>query len=373
MLIGCGGGGSNPPPPGPTPVPVHTPPPPGTQSVLSGAALQVLKVGQTLSTGFAGPNASNLHDLARRGAQGLRVSKRSVVSRNFRTTPPPPPLGPCTNKAEWASQQGQDATGNYTDIWLWTFYDAGCISPYSETYYRERVTGQNEQSETLDLSGTQQFLTTAGTTVTYSNSDVTLNLTVSGLIMPQSFSQQVQTADSPSSPFFSTTNAACQYNGGTPSACGFGSINSVVSTNNDIGAAINLGSYSQATTTDGGVNYTIAGTVNTFFGAYGGLQISAGTFPNWTISNGTAGPSIALSASYDFDPAGLANGGTVTATDTTDGIVVSVAIASNGGMAGTLKFTNGQAIASFNVDVLGNGTLTFANGNTGQIVAFGLI
>jgi hypothetical protein len=180
--------------------------------------LQVLQIGQLLATGFAGPNASLLQDQLRRGAMQLTQVQRPPVSGDIISTPTPPPLSPCANGSEYASQT--DNSGG-VQVWINTYYDAGCTEIYSKLYNRLTLINQSGSVKTTAINGTQQFFLINGTQVSYTG--ISGQLVVNGTQIQQ-VSEQVATAQSQSAQPNSVSGLACIYTNGAASSCGSGSI-----------------------------------------------------------------------------------------------------------------------------------------------------
>jgi hypothetical protein len=126
---------------------------------------------------------------------------------------------------------------------------------------------------------------------------------------------------------------------------------------------------------DGSTSFTLAGTVAGFNGPINTLALSPSTtFPNWTITGGTAGSSSNVSGTFNFNAMGVGVGGSVTVTDTPDDIVTTVTIGSDGTMNGVVKkISTGSTVATFTVNATGNGSITYADGTSATIANFGLV
>lgn len=150
---------------------------------------------------------------------------------------------------------------------------------------------------------------------------------------------------------------ACSVNAnGASTACGIAAVANVPSIGAMDGASVSL-----AVTTSS-VNMQIAA----YQGAQSTLSIAQGTFPNWTIS-----PSSDQTASVSITGQATSTGFALTLTDSTNGGTFAITGSSNGTVTGTLTNNSTSAtVATFTVNSLGNGTLTYGNGTQVQIVDY---
>jgi hypothetical protein len=117
-------------------------------------------------------------------------------------------------------------------------------------------------------------------------------------------------------------------------------------------------------------NVTVSGTsVDMKISQYAGssLTIATATFPDWTIT-----PSSSLTQSVSISGSAAASGYTLALTDSAnDGTYTIDGNTSTGNVTGTLVQTGSSTTyASFAVDSAGNGTVTYANGSTENIVDY---
>lgn len=366
LLSACGGhSGPGPNPPGPTPTgtPTATPPPPpvSTQKSVAAQSLQALAIGQILAGGFAGPNASLLSFLKQGAGSLTQVTKRPEIITNQT----PPPLSPCANGTEYAKQ----ANATVTQIWIETYYDSQCTTLFSEVYAEQSLLSQNGTTKNLAVDEIQQLFQKTGTQVAYNTVSAQLVVDNGSL---SAVTEQVASQVNQNSPTLSNVGLSCTYVNGAANACGSGSITH--SLTEDLGTTLAFPQFSVTQTSDGGTQYSLTGNVTTYTGAINGLVLSpVQNSIDWSIGGGTQGGSSNMSGTFDFSAAGVADGGTITTTDTPDDIEVIVTTASDGSMTGSIKrISTGAGVATFTLDATGNGSITFADGTTATIQNFGL-
>lgn len=344
LLAACGGGGSS-------PAPVQTVPPggggPGTASraVVRSDAEAILTVGKLLGNdGYSvggpplGAMAVVRHVQSRKRVQAVQCQSASgtgVGSVSFDET---------------TDAQGS-TTQNYRD-----YYDTNCTQP-------ERVaTLTFPPGATFSSSGS-----VTGSTTEYDHSGAVIGYaTVQSSWTPTSMT--AQTADS------STVGGAVVGRSGvtctSPSTssntqtCGTASFQTVAGTTTGLTATLTE-TFTSTGQTSGNVSAQFNAT--TYSGS--GLSLvapSSGT--NWGLSGGTPMDTLSGSGSASFNGS-IVTSGNYSITDSTAGISASGSFTSAGPLTVTLT-QGGTAVATFTVDALGNGTVTYADNSHETVAGF---
>ncbi len=242
------------------------------------------------------------------------------------------------------------------------FYDAACTAI--------------EQDIAIDLIATSATSVSAtGTTTLYDRSGTaydyqTLALTISAVgSRTGSFSIVTDDAASATAPKTATLGVACTV---APAslACGIGAVAHASAIAQDLGATASV-SASATVQGDGDVTIPVSGAAASYTGALGSLSLAQAAFPAFGVSGGTAADTGTFTGSFTYTPSGVLVSGSFTLTDAAaDG---TVTVTSTGTPAtsvnGTVTRTStGQTLATFTVDIDGNGTITYGNGSTGRIV-----
>jgi hypothetical protein len=242
------------------------------------------------------------------------------------------------------------------------FYDAACTKLYEDLFIDATASSQTA----IGATGTATYYNTAGTVYDYK----TITLTLTG-IGTGAGSFSIIGKDAPSASAAPTASLGVACNVATNSlGCGIAAIASESALSQDLGALMGF-TTSASTSANGNVTVPITGSASAYTGALGALSLAQGTFPNFTISGGSLAQSGTFNGTFTFASTGVLVSGSFTLTDSaTDG---TVTVASSGtpatSVSGTIKRTStGQVVATFTTDGAGNGTITYGNGTTAQIV-----
>jgi hypothetical protein len=246
-------------------------------------------------------------------------------------------------------ESGEEETISGDTITVEEFYDSGCTEPEATIVWTASQDG-------YDLTGPATFTTystsgavteTAQMTITfyYNSADV---LTGIALLFSSIVENGVQLGQ---------LGVACTESSTNATSCGLASVSNVGALNVEDGASVTATvSSSEA------VSMQIA----EYQGAQNTLSISQGTLPSWTIS-----PASDQTASYSLSGQPSGSGFTLTLTDVTNGGTFAVTGSAGGTITGTLTSNaSGATEASFTVNALGSGTLTYGSGTQVTITDF---
>jgi hypothetical protein len=344
LLAACGGGGSS-------PAPVQTLPPVGggqgpvARSIVRSDAQAILTVGKLLGDdGYSvggpplGAMAVARHVLARKRVQAVQCQP-----------------GGFSGVGSVSTDQSTDAQGNTTQTYR-DYYDANCAQ-------LERVsTLVFPPGPILASSGS-----ITGSTTEYDHSGAVIGYaTVQSSWTPTSVT--VQTADS------STVGGAVVGRSGvtctspsstsTTQTCGTAAFQTVAGTTTGLTATLTE-TFTQTGQTSGNVNAQASAT--TYAGSGLSLvQPSSGT--NWGLSGGNVMDTLSGSGSAVFNGSAVASGN-YSVSDTTAGVAASGSFTGSGPLTVTLT-QSGVTLATITIDVLGNGTITYADNSHETVAGF---
>lgn len=378
-LSACGGGGGSSPSTGsltpggagatptPTPAPVSI----QTVSVQRSDATQALTSYSGVSAvatfgGVGGASALSVRraidSAAARVTEGYRQGYRAPQSTSPRQTQGVT-YSACANGIESAQV---NVSTSEIQVYTRVFYDAACTSLYEDMFID--VTASSNTS--ANATGTTTYYTASGTVYDYE----TLVLTLTGIGTGSgTFSLIAKDAPSVNAPPRASLGVACSV-ASTSLGCGFGATISLAALSQDVGAT--LGFNTSASVTNGDVIVPVSGSASAYTGTLGSLTLAQGTFPNFTISGGSLANTGTFNGTFTFTSTGILVSGSLALTDAAaDG---TVTVTSSGTPAtsvnGTIKRTStGQVVATFTTDAAGNGTITYGNGTTAQIVGWQIL
>ncbi len=370
---GGGGGGGSVAPVGPaTPTPTPSPAP------IQAAGAQRADAAQAL-TGYNGTRTVALYG----GAGGTSVAslRRTIDAsaarvtdgyrRGFRTT-----LGSgmraissvtysaCSNGIETATIV---ISPTEEQAYARLFYDAACTKIHQDTFIDVVAVSATAASAT----GTTTLYDTSGKAYDYQ----TIALTLTGIGSGSgTFSIVADDAASAGVPKSAMLGVAC---GVAPASlsCGIGAVARESALSQDLGATLSINAAS-TTASNGNLTVPVSGSAASYTGALGALTLAQAAFPTFAVSGGTATDSGTFNGSFTYSPTGMLLAGSFTLTDAAaDGTVTANSVGTPAtGVNGVITRTStGQTVATFSVDVNGNGTITYSNGTTGRIVNWQIV
>jgi hypothetical protein len=370
MLSACGGGG------GSSPAPQTGGGSSGGSAPIQTTSVQRADAAQSLSAynetqqavqygSSSGANALSLHRLAQgyalRAVQAYQSGARSTRSgvRHTDTV-----YSSCSNGFEDAVVQ---VSQTEFQVYERDFYDSSCTTLWQDIYLDFVATSNTA----VTAAGTDTYYSVAGSVVDYQS--VALALAGIGTGSP-AFALEGADAAHQGAPNNAEVGVACGASASSL-ACGAGATAREASLSQDIGAtlgfAIGVGSVSGNV-----VPVSVSGSAAAYVGSLGALSLAQAAFPNFAITGGTTTNSATFAATLSFTTSGVPTGGALTLTDSAaDGTVTIATVGSPAtGVTGTIKRTStGQVLATFTTDLAGNGTITYSNGTTAQIVAWNVV
>jgi hypothetical protein len=365
LLAGCGGGGGSgsasvpPVSTSPTPAPIQS------QSVQRQNVSQALSamLGSSEAAAYGNPNSTTALSFRR---QVMSIGQRitAAYTRGERVTSGARRAASVTYSACSNGMESAIVTVSSTEEQLYErfFYDGACATLREDLYLNITVTGQTSAAG----NGTFTFYTTGGTVYDYEQ--VALSITVSGS-GSGAFAIVATDAPNQTSPITAKAGFACGLSTTTVN-CGIGAIARASQLNADIGALLSLNATFPAST--GNVTVSVSGSGAAYTGALGALDLATAASQPWfTVTNGTQVDAATYNGSLTYTQTGVVVGGTLTLTDAADDATVTIATTGTPAtsLTGTVKRTStGQTLATFTVDVNGNGTVTYSNGVVAQIV-----
>lgn len=241
------------------------------------------------------------------------------------------------------------------------FYDAACTKMYRDMFIDLSAVGTTGANGT----GTITEYAQDGTQTSYDT--LQLAMTAVGSASAQ-ITLQLTSAPNASAPQVAALGLSC--GAATSSAsCGAAAVAHEQSLSQDLGASMLV---KLAETSSNVIDVTVSGNAEASTGALNSISIApdAANFPAWTLSSTQSMTQIAavsLSGQFAFTPAGVPQGGAITASDSADDGTASIALATQG-ISGSIKQTDtGSVLATFSVDDNGNGSITYSDGSTAQI------
>lgn len=263
----------------------------------------------------------------------------------------------CSNGAESATVA---VSASEEQLYERSFYDSACTKLHQDIYLDVVATGPTSATAT----GNATLYSLTGAVYAYE----TLTMSITGVgTGAGTFSVVLTDAASASSPTIASVGVACTMSTATL-GCGIGAVTRQSGLAQDLGATASF-TLTVPASIAGAYTVPVTGSASTYTGALGALALGTGTFPNFAVTGGTLTDSGTFTGSFTY-VSGALTASSFTLTDAaSDG---TVAITSSGTppvTTGVVKRTSsGAVLASFNVDAAGNGTITYGNGTTGQIV-----
>lgn len=337
----------------------------GVQRALAQQTLQTQQVSlDSISFGSSASSTTvglalrrNIDAVARRAVSawrpGVQAAARGV--RRYGVT-----YGPCTNGTESAT-----VNVSTTEVQLYErdFYDAACTSLYQDVYLD--VIAQS--STTGSATGTITRYTTSGAVFEYN----TLQLEMSGIgtTTPQ-ITVEITDAPNATAPQLAAVGVSCGA-GSASISCGAAAVAHSQALSQD--AAMTMLISVSESVSGNTITVPISGSAASYTAALNAISIApmANNFPSWTVSASgsmTTIDSATLSGQFTVTTSGIPTGGSLTLTDSADDGTAILTLNSQG-ITGVIKQTDtGATVATFTVDANGNGTISYSNGTTGQIV-----
>jgi hypothetical protein len=367
---GGGGGGGSVTPAGPaTPTPTPTAAPiqaAGVQRADAAQALTSYNGTQQIAIYGGGAGGSSIASLRRAiDASAARVT--SGYRRGFRTV-----LGAGTRAVASvtysACSSGVESATNIVSpteeqVYTRLFYDAACTKLYQDTFLDVVATSVASASAT----GTATVYDTSGTAYDYK----TIALTIGGIGSGTGGTISVIADDAPNAtaPKSATIGVACSL-ASTSLACGIGAVARESAISQDLGATVGIAATATTAST-GAVTVPVSGSAASYTGALGSLTLAQATFPNFIVSGGTTADSGTFQGTFTYTSTGVLVSGSFKLSDASaDGTVTVTSVGTPAtGVNGVITRTStGQTVATFSVDINGNGTIAYSNGTTGRIV-----
>ena len=356
IIAGCGGGGgggatSSTSPVTATPAPVAQVP---VQRTDAAQTLQMLRVLQ-ISGSLGAPMLTGL-SVERRTAGALRL--QSGALRLAASTPA------CNNGSEVSSVTNPNGSSTVVAD---TFYDSTCQTPEQSFAWTPTLTGS-----TLAGPATLTKYAQTGSVLSYETSTLSVTFTDTTFAQPSQIAINASVATAVGGPSIGALDLSCTIAGPGMSgaSCGMGTLADLSSLSEEFGATMTISGSQNLT---GGNTLQASVSAQAYQGSLNGLTLAAGSFPAWTISGGNQIDTASAVVVASYSTGGGASSLSFTMTDAQDGATVTLAVAPTG-YAGTITQTsNGATIATFTIDPLGDGTITYSDGTQGQIVDYILI
>lgn len=348
-LASCGGGSGG---SAATPPAGGTPPGTGAPAPVTQAAVQRTDAAQSLqmlqaSRGL-GSGGVTTASVARRAAAQVRRAMSTGVRRIASTTP-------CTSGTVVSTNSTSPTTVTIT---VQSYYDQLCTALEGTLVWNVTV------NPPTSVSGpaTMTRYATSGAVVTYETLTLSMTFTDSKLSQLSQLSVDVTTiANSVNGPSVGSYGISCGLVGTSSLTCGLGAVTNVSTLSVEQGFTLGLTGSGSASS----VQATI--TAQAYQGALNALSLSPGAFPAWTISGGTLLDSASATVAATYASNGTPTLLAFTMTDAQDQATVTLA-ATPSGISGTIaQSATGATVATFAIDALGNGTISYSNGTQGQI------
>lgn len=366
-LSACGGGGGgggssaaipSAPAPAPTSAPIQTTS--VQRAVASGSLISYSGTQQATSLGGYGGASTlgmrrRLDAAAARVTSAYRAGARATAGSARRAQSVA--YSACSNGAESATVA---VSASEEQLYERSFYDSACTKLHQDIYLDLVATGAT--SATATGNDTLYSLTGA----VYAYETLTMSLTGVGT-GAGTFSVVLTDAASASSPTIASIGVACTMSSATL-GCGIGAVTRQSGLAQDVGATANF-TLTVPASTAGAYTVPVTGSANTYTGALGALSLGTGTFPNFAVSGGTLTDNGTFTGSFTY-VSGELTASSFSLTDAaSDGTATITSSGTPPVTTGTIKRTStGAVLATFTVDAAGNGTITYSNGTTGQIV-----
>lgn len=327
---GGGGGGYNPPPPQPTATPATS---------LSQQAVQRSDAQGALS------GVQAYEEYAGQGSVALTAVR--AMHRGLSKADPRHPLT-CNTSPGVNETIVNNGNGTLT-VTIEDYYDTLCTLPESEIVWTASLSGNN-------VTGPATFTeySNSGAVIGTANAQITFYYTSTQVWTGFSF---LLTNVTENGTALGDVGLACSVNSyGNCTATGIAAVANVPAINAMDGASVSLSVGASS----------VSMQISTYVGAENSLSIAPGAFPAWTIS-----PSSDQTASVSIAGQATSTGFTLTETDGTNGGTFAITGSSSGTVTGTLTNNSTSAtVATFTVNAIGNGTLTYSNGTQVQIVDY---
>jgi hypothetical protein len=338
VLAACGGGGSS------SPGSVSVPPPVNdgvTQQSVQRADSQDALVGvegyQEFTTGGESALAvgPTMHRLVR------KIGARSLLGR--RDTSTGCEAGSSGGGVEITTTQ----TGADTEtVTIQEYYDAACTELESTLNWTATISSSATGYTIAGPATFSEYAEGSSTVTESANAQIAFYENSSETLTGISILLTGITIDGNSA---GSLGVACTETGAT--ACGLAM---VTSGNSEVGALASM---------------TLSGSsVSMQISQYAGssLTIAPATLPDWTIS-----PASDQTQSVSISGSASGSGFTLTMTDSQNGGTYTIDGSSSGTVTGTLVVTGTSTTeASFTLNAAGNGTVTFSNGTTANVVDY---
>ncbi|HEY0395840.1 MAG TPA: hypothetical protein VGD01_15175 [Candidatus Elarobacter sp.] len=251
---------------------------------------------------------------------------------------------------ETVDAQGND-TQNYRD-----YYDASCAQP-------ERVAtlvfpnGTNVGSASGTITGsTTQFARSGGAVTGYA----TLQISWTSTTLTVVANDEATVGGS----VVGRSGVTCVQTGSNTVQCGTSSYQTVAGTTTGVVATIN-----QTLTGNGNGSGSVSATLSaTTFSGSGLALVPPTSGTNWGLSGGTALDTITGNGNASFSGSIVTNG-SYSFTDSTQGISASGSFSNAGPLTVTLT-QSGATVATFTIDVDGNGSVTYADGTSNVVAGY---
>lgn len=363
---GGGGGGGGAAVPSTPSVPASTPAPVQQTSVQRAVAAQSLAgfAGAQQATAYGGLGGTpvlsvrrQLEDAALRVTAAYRTGARATGATTRRAQSVA--YSACSNGTESASVT---VSAVEEQIYERTFYDSACASLRQDLYLDLVAASATSASAT----GNVTLYTPSGAVSAYETVTMTIAVPASGTL---NFSLLMTDAPSASATPLGSIGVACGVTSSTLS-CGSGVVSRASGLTQDLGATVGFTLTVPISSYAGTITVPVNGSASTYMGALGALGLSAGTFPAFVVTGGTLVDSGTFTGNLVYTTSGTPVSASLILTDTASDATASMTAGGTPWMLkGIVKRTStGDVLASFTVDAAGNGTITYSNGTTGQIV-----
>ena len=365
-----GGGGSSPVTTPSTPAPAPTAAPIATVSTQRSVASETLSVAGLSSSAFGlGTSVTSVASIGR----SVRVVARTAMSGWHEGASRVPQgtrsataitYSACSAETESATVP---VTVNEYQLYLRTFYDDACTLLNADASLDIIANSQSNAS----LSGSIVYTSRSRTIYDYQT--LALTLTTTGT-STGTFTLSETDAPSATATNRSSTGVSCIFTA-TSISCGGADVSHATSLNNDFGAALSFTVSSvTAKSAVSPITVPISGSASSYGGALGSLNIQSATIPNWSVSGASPTDNATFNGTFVYTPSGALGGASLTLTDASADATVTMATATNGSITATIAQTDtGKTAATFTVDSSGNGTITYGNGTTAQIVNWSVL
>lgn len=370
FLSACGGGGGSSPVTMPAATPTPTAAPIQSVATQRSVASETLSVAglSTTSFGFSS-SVTGVASIGRavqgaartvmsgwnEGASRVTQGKRKTSAVTYSV---------CSNGSESATLNVSIAE---MQLYVRLFYDTACTQLYQDTYLDILATSRTSAS----LTGNVTLTSRAGAIYDYQTLVLTI---VSTSSTSGNFTILASEAPNATSAKLTSTDISCIFSA-TSISCGGADVTRSTALSQDIGAALNF-TISSVSSRTGAPTFSvpISGTASSYSAAAGTLSLTQGTLPNWTIIGASPTDSATFNGTFVYTPSGTLSSAALSLGDTSADATVTIATSASGVITGTITQTDtGKTVATFTVDSSGNGTITYGNGSTAQIVNWNVL